>query len=73
MVCDAGGERCIVGDKVGSVHVWRLMDDEPKLIMVKESILEVGRIVVVPRWRCTRVCLVRMTCSSSFRSVEIVS
>ena len=33
----------LVGDKVGSVHVWRLVDHEPKLINVQENALEVER------------------------------
>ena len=41
MACDHSGERLVVGDKVGSAHVWRLIDDEPKLVGVKEGILEV--------------------------------
>jgi len=27
---------------VGSIHVWCLIDNEPKLVVVKESILEVN-------------------------------
>jgi hypothetical protein len=26
---------------VGSVHVWRLIDNEPKLVILQENILEV--------------------------------
>ncbi|CAF0869591.1 unnamed protein product [Rotaria sordida] len=34
------GEKLIVGDKVGSVHVWCLINNEPKLVVIEESILE---------------------------------
>jgi hypothetical protein len=27
---------------VGSIHVWRLIDNEPKLVVVQENLLEVG-------------------------------
>ncbi|CAF3919790.1 unnamed protein product [Rotaria sp. Silwood2] len=40
VACDNSGEQLIVGDKVGSIHVWCLIDNEPKLAGVKESILE---------------------------------
>ncbi len=39
--CDTNGERLLVGDKVGSVHVWSLIDNEPKLVILQENILEV--------------------------------
>jgi hypothetical protein len=26
---------------VGSIHVWRLIDNEPKLVVVQENLLEV--------------------------------
>lgn len=39
--CDINGERLLVGDKVGSVHVWSLIDNEPKLVILQENILEV--------------------------------
>jgi len=32
----------LVGDKVGSVYVWRLIDNEPQLVAVQENILEVS-------------------------------
>ncbi|CAF4245591.1 unnamed protein product, partial [Rotaria sp. Silwood2] len=38
--CDTIGERLLVGDKVGSIHVWRLINNEPKLATVQECILE---------------------------------
>ncbi|CAF4343753.1 unnamed protein product, partial [Rotaria sp. Silwood2] len=38
--CDTVGERLLVGDKVGSIHVWRLINNEPKLATVQECILE---------------------------------
>jgi hypothetical protein len=31
-----------VGDKVGNVHVWGLIDNEPKLMVIEENILEVS-------------------------------
>ena len=39
--CDNVGDRLLVGDQMGSVHVWRLVDNEPKLFVVQENILEV--------------------------------
>lgn len=42
VACDNFGERLIVGDKIGSIHVWRLIDNEPNLVTVKESIVEVN-------------------------------
>ena len=38
---DRLGERLIIGDKVGSLHIFRFVNDEPKLTMTKEQILEV--------------------------------
>mgnify|MGYP002378582520 FL=1 len=40
MACDHSGEYLLVGDQVGNVHMWKLIDNEPKLSSVKESILE---------------------------------
>ncbi|CAF4732660.1 unnamed protein product [Rotaria sp. Silwood1] len=40
VACDNSGENLIIGDKIGSVHVWCLINNEPKLVAVKESILE---------------------------------
>ena len=39
--CDTNGERLLVGDKVGSVHVWSLVNNEPRLVVLQENILEV--------------------------------
>ncbi|CAF1942420.1 unnamed protein product [Rotaria magnacalcarata] len=33
-------EQLIVGDEVGSAHIWCLTDNEPRLLAVKESIIE---------------------------------
>ena len=41
MICDTAGEQLLVGDKLGSVHIWRLINQEPKLILVKEGLVEV--------------------------------
>ncbi len=46
MACDHSGERLIVGDKVGSAHVWCLIDNEPALVEVNEDILEVNNSII---------------------------
>ncbi|CAF4520784.1 unnamed protein product [Rotaria socialis] len=46
--CDMLGERLLVGDKVGSIHVWNLVDNEPKLLVVQECILENDVETIVP-------------------------
>jgi hypothetical protein len=46
MTCDHSGERLIVGDKVGSVHVWYLIDNVPRLAEVNESILKVNNHII---------------------------
>ncbi|CAF3461067.1 unnamed protein product [Rotaria sp. Silwood1] len=38
--CETVGERLLVGDKVGSIHIWRLINNEPKLVAVQECLLE---------------------------------
>ena len=43
------GEQLFVGDEVGNVYIWRLIDREPKLIVVQECILEVRGTVFVVR------------------------
>ncbi|CAF0968280.1 unnamed protein product [Adineta steineri] len=40
VACDHSGELLVIGDKVGSIHIWTLVDNEPKLEEVQESILE---------------------------------
>lgn len=40
------GQRLLVGDKVGNVHIWRLIDHEPKLLGVQECILEVIKTIL---------------------------
>lgn len=44
--CDLVGQRLLVGDKVGNVHIWRLIDHEPKLLGVQECILEVIKTIL---------------------------
>ncbi|CAM4744928.1 unnamed protein product [Rotaria magnacalcarata] len=46
--CDMLGERLLVGDNVGSIHVWHLVDNEPKLLVVQECILENDVETIVP-------------------------
>ncbi|CAF0804031.1 unnamed protein product [Adineta ricciae] len=44
---DHSGELLVVGDKVGSLHVWSLVQDEPKLAVVKESVIENDVYIIV--------------------------
>ncbi len=46
MACNHSGERLIVGDKVGSTHAWCLIDNEPRLVEINESILEVNNHII---------------------------
>ncbi|CAF0843157.1 unnamed protein product [Adineta steineri] len=38
--CDSRGERLLVGDEVGNIYVWSLIDKEPKLVTVQECLVE---------------------------------
>ncbi|CAF0951427.1 unnamed protein product [Rotaria sordida] len=46
--CDTIGERLLIGDKVGSIHIWCLINNEPKLVAVQECILENDVETIVP-------------------------
>ncbi|CAF0968199.1 unnamed protein product [Adineta ricciae] len=46
--CDMSGEQLLVGDEVGNVYIWGLIDREPKLIVVQECILENDVDLIIP-------------------------